>query len=121
MQEFLTDFPSGHAQGRYRAAELPNLLFRGNEFDIALCSHFIFRYSNLLDLTFHLGSIRELCRVAGAVRIFPLVPQFGAEHSRWLRPVPDELTQRGYPREVKRVPYEFQKGENEMLCISRRR
>ena len=108
MQEFLNDFPSGPAQSRYRAAELANLPFCGDEFDIALCSHFLFTYSNLLDLTFHLDSIRELCRVAGEVRIRPLVPQFGAGHSGWLRKVLDQLTQSGDQCEVKRVPYEFQ-------------
>jgi hypothetical protein len=54
MKQFLGDFPSGVQQGRYRIGELPNLPFSYDEFDLALRSHFLFTYSNVLSLEFHL-------------------------------------------------------------------
>jgi len=120
MRDFLEDFPSGLAEGRYRVAELPELSFCDGDFEMALCSHFLFTYSNLLDPKFHVDCIRELCRVAREARIFPLVPQFGAERSERLKPVLNQLTRPGYGCEIVRVPYELQKGGNEMLRVSRR-
>ena len=46
------------------------------------------RYSaTLLGLQLHLASIQQLCRVAGEVRVFPLVGQFGAERSMYVSDV----------------------------------
>jgi hypothetical protein len=117
MRLFLEDFPLGLSQGRYQAAELPRLPFRDGEFALALCSHFLFTYSDLLSLEFHLASIRELCRVAGEARLFPLLPSFGDAHSLHLEPLVAQLTTVGYRCEIRRVPYEFQKGGNEMLRV----
>ena len=121
MKQFLDDFPLGLAQGRYVVAELPVLPFPDREFDLALCSHFLFTYSHLFDLQFHLDSVRELCRVAREARIFPLLPNFGEAHSPLVSPLVGQLTAEGYRCELKRVPYEFQKGGNEMLRVSRSR
>jgi len=63
MKEFLSDYPSGRKEGRYIEASLPTLKFKDGEFDIALCSHFLFLYSEQLSENFHIQSIRELCRV----------------------------------------------------------
>jgi hypothetical protein len=119
MRQFLEDFPTGVLEGRYRTGELPNLPFHDGEFDLALCSHFLFTYSNLLSLEFHLDSIRELCRVATEVRIFPLIGQFGAEYSPHVSVVMSRLPAEGYECKIKQVPYEFQKGGNEMLSVRR--
>ncbi|MGD1212512.1 MAG: SAM-dependent methyltransferase [Candidatus Acidiferrales bacterium] len=119
MRQFLDDLPVGISQGRYRVAELPALPFRDREFDLAVCSHFLFTYSDLFPLDFHINSIRELCRVAREARIFPLLPGFSSGHSPHLAPVARELTKHGYRCELRRVPYEFQKGGNEMLRVSR--
>jgi hypothetical protein len=115
MKQFLEDLSLGLAEGRYRVAELPALPFRDREFDIALCSHLLFTYSDLLPLDFHIDSIREMCREA---RIFPLLPSFGSRHSPHLAPLARALTSQDYRCELKRVPYEFQKGGNEMLRVS---
>ena len=72
MEEFLLDYDRGKAEGRYVNAELPNLPFQDHIFDLALCSHFLFLYSSTLDGEFHIAAIREMCRVAHQVRIFPL-------------------------------------------------
>jgi hypothetical protein len=117
MKLFLDDFPSGLAEGRYVVAELPRLAFHNGEFDLVLCSHFLFTYSHLLPLEFHLHSLRELCRVAREARIFPLIPNFANARSPHLQPLIEQLSAEGYRCEVRRVPYEFQKGGNEMLSV----
>jgi len=119
MHQFLDDFAAGIEHGRYVAGELPSLPFGDREFDLALCSHFFFTYGNVLSLEFHCASVRELCRVARETRVFPLLDQFGAEHSPHLAPLVSELSAEDYSCEVKRVSYEFQKGGNEMLVVRR--
>ena len=73
MEYFLEDLPLGLEAGRYVDASLPYLPFESNSFEIALCSHFLFLYSEQYSLEFHLDSIAEMCRVAKEVRIFPLL------------------------------------------------
>ena len=117
MRQFLEDFPLGIQQGRYVTDELPVLSFNTGQFDLALCSHFLFTYSDQLGADFHQTSILEMCRVAKEVRIFPLLVNFSTETSPLLQPVMKELQQRGYKVEIKQVPYEFQKGGNKLLRI----
>lgn len=117
MRQFLDDFPLGISEGRYVTDELPVLSFNTSQFDLALCSHLLFTYSDQLGVEFHLNSILEICRVAKEVRVFPLLVNFSGETSPLLQPVMDELQKRGYKVEIKQVPYEFQKGGNKMLCI----
>jgi hypothetical protein len=116
MRQFLKDLPLGIQQGRYITSELPVLSFDTKQFDLALCSHFLFLYSDLLSLDFHLTSIQELCRVAGEVRIFPLLNMSG-KVSPVLPSVMKELAAQGYNVKIKRVPYEFQKGGNQLLRV----
>ncbi|NEP45104.1 MAG: SAM-dependent methyltransferase [Okeania sp. SIO2H7] len=120
MEKFLADFPLGVKQGRYLTAELPKLPFNTGEFDLALCSHLLFSYSDHLTLEFHRESILELCRIAKEVRIFPLLKLSG-ETSPWLLPAIEECQSRGYEVETKRVGYQFQKGGDRMLRILRDR
>lgn len=117
MMEFLSDYPIGLEQGRYVGAELPNLPFAGNEFDLAICSHLLFLYSEQLSEEFHVTSILELCRVAKEVRIFPLL-ELGAKISRHLQAVTDSLSAMGYSVAIIHVPYEFQRGGNQMMKIT---
>jgi hypothetical protein len=117
MQAFLADFDAGLQQGRYVPAELPNLPFFDGTFDLALCSHFLFLYSEHHDAQFHVQALRELCRVAPEVRIFPLLELSGAP-SRHLREVISELEADGYTAKIEPVNYEFQKGGNEMLRLT---
>lgn len=119
MEAFLEDYPRGLAEGRYLDSSLPDLPFQDRAFGLAVCSHYLFLYSSHLSLDFHLQSIRELCRVAREVRIFPLL-ELGAVPSRHLEPVMECLTREGYRAEVRTVPYEFQRGGNRMLCIEGR-
>jgi hypothetical protein len=119
MNKFIDDFSLGLQQGRYVADELPNLSFESNSFDLALCSHFLFTYSNNLSLDFHITAISEMCRVAKEVRIFPLLVQFSGEVSPWLEPIMDEMQYRGYEVEIRQVSYEFQKGGDRYIKLTR--
>lgn len=118
MEQFVDDLSIGIEQKRYINAALPVLPLTTHQFNLAVCSHFLFSYSDLLSLEFHLSSIQELCRVADQVRIFPLVDISG-EISPHLSPVIRELNTQGYNFEIKPVPYEFQKGGNQMLQVER--
>ena len=120
MQEFLEDFPSGLQQGRYMTAELPVLPFENGQFDLALCSHFLFTYSHLLSEQFHLEAITEMCRVAKEVRVFPLLHGFSGVESEHLNPIMTELKKRSFRVEIQEAPYEFQKGGNKMLRVSQK-
>lgn len=118
MQEFLEDFPSGLQQGRYMTAELPVLPFENGQFDLALCSHFLFAYSHLLSEEFHRSAITEMCRVAKEVRVFPLLGGSSGVESPHLNPIVTKLRNRSFHVEIKEVDYEFQKGGNKMLRVS---
>ncbi len=117
MENFLEDFPAGLRESRYVKDELPTLSFSTNQFDLALCSHLLFTYSDQLSADFHLASILEMCRVAKEVRVFPLVTQFTGEPSPFLQPIVSQLTARGYEVELKRVSYEFQRNGNQVLRV----
>lgn len=122
MDEFLADLPQGVAQGRYQVAQLPDLPFADRTFDLALCSHFLFTYSDLLSAEFHWQSICELCRVASQVRIFPLLNLEGRV-SPYLERTMRKLQEEGYRATIAPVAYEFQKSGDRMLeirCLDRR-
>jgi SAM-dependent methyltransferase len=116
METFLADFDVGKLAGRYIPGELPELPFANGEFDLALSSHFLFLYSDHLSLEFHLQALREMLRVANEVRVFPLVT-LANTLSPHLNFVTAKLASLGFLVEVRRVPYEFQRGGNDMLVI----
>ena len=116
MDEFLNDYSKGLEKERYIDASLPELPFRDKEFELALCSHYLFLYSPHLSLDFHLQSIRELCRVAREVRIFPLL-ELGAVSSRHLDEIQKKLREQEYTVSILSVDYEFQRGGNRMMKV----
>lgn len=116
MNEFLSDYTAGQKQGRYVDAGLPHLPFKDKEFDIALCSHFLFLYSEQLSENFHFASIKELCRVASEARIFPLL-ELGTKRSRHLDEIMGHLQAEGYDVRIEKAAYEFQRGGDEMLKV----
>jgi hypothetical protein len=115
MRSFLDDYDPGKIAGRYIAAELPELPFADHTFDLAVCSHFLFLYGSL-GLDFHVRSISVLCRVAREVRVFPLL-QLDRQKSPLLPAIIEKFTAMGHMPEILAVPYEFQRGGNEMLRI----
>ena len=116
MEQFLADYEHPASRSRYQAGALPTLPYGDGDFALALCSHFLFLYSEHLPLQFHVDSIVEMCRVAAEARIFPLLELGGAE-SRHLRPLIDVMRGRGFSTTVVPVPYEFQRGGNQMLVV----
>jgi hypothetical protein len=117
MRRFLADYERGKREGRYVNACLPSLPFPDKTFDLALCSHLLFLYSDHLSLTFHRAAIAELCRVAQEVRIFPLL-DLGSQESAHLEPITSGLQNAGCEARFVQVDYEFQKGANTFLSIN---
>lgn len=117
MAQFLHDYELGKAQKRYICHELPaKLSYADGSFDLGLSSHFLLLYPSL-GYDFHIAAIAEMLRVCREVRIFPIVDLDGN---------PTELTgrvirhfERTHAVAVKTVPYEFQKGGNQLLVIKK--
>ena len=59
-----------------------------------------------------------MLRVAREVRIFPLL-DLTVQTSSHLEPIMTTLGQRGYHCQIETVRYEFQRGGNKMLRITR--
>ena len=116
MTRFLEDYQT--EPSRYVASALPNLPFHDDAFDLALCSHFLFLYSEQLDRDFHQRSVIEMLRVANEIRIFPLLG-LTVQTSAHLEPVMAMLGAQGYDCQIETVAYEFQRGGNKMLRIRR--
>jgi hypothetical protein len=116
MREFLEDYGRGPASGRYVASELPRLPFAAASFDLALSSHLLFLYSEQLDRELHGAAVREMCRVAREVRIFPLLA-LGGQRSPYVDAIAGTVRDAGAEVTIERVPYEFQRGGNEMMRI----
>jgi hypothetical protein len=77
---------------------------------------FLFLYSDILTFEFHQHAIEEMCRVAKEARIFPLL-NYNAQPSPFLEPLLKVLTDAGYNTSIEVVPYEFQRGGNQMLRV----
>jgi hypothetical protein len=118
MQTFLTHFEQRPASGRYVGAALPWLPFAPTTFDLAVCSHFLFLYADHLTADFHVASMIEMARVAREVRVFPLVALDGMRSTQ-LSAVTSALKLAGLMVSVEQVPYEFQRGANEMMRVRR--
>jgi hypothetical protein len=116
MGTFLADYELGKSQGRYLSQSLPDLDFPRCSFDLALCSHFLFLYSDQLSETFHLSCVAGLCRIAKEVRVFPLLDLSG-RGSRHLRSIFNYASYSGIKADVRRVPYEFMRGARDMLVL----
>jgi len=113
--QFLQDFAQGKQQGRYCHQQLPKLSFQQFQFELALCSHFLFADSSL-STEFHVAAICEMCRVAHEARIFPILDSSG-EIASEVGPIMLLLQQKNYGVEVREVDYQFQKGGNAMLRV----
>lgn len=114
--KFLKDFEQGKSEGRYVLGKLPKLDFKDDAFDLALCSHFLFLYSEHYDYEFHRESVYEMLRIAGEVRIFPLLDLM-LKYSTHIEPLVQELRGDGYKVDIKEVQYEMQRGGNKLMVI----
>ncbi len=116
LRRFVADYANGKNQGRYVVGELPTLKFDDNQFQLALCSHFLFLYSDHFTYEFHRASVMEMLRVASEVRFFPLLTLM-LRKSPYVQPLIEELTSEGFAVSVEKVGYELQRGGDEMLRI----
>ena len=118
LRSFVGDFDKGKTEGRYVIGELPHLEFADGLFDLALCSHFLFLYTDHLTYEFHRASVLEMLRIATEVRIFPLLT-LGLEVSPYLAPLVSDLASQGFSASVEVVPYEVQRGGHHVLRVRR--
>ena len=120
IHKFLDDYDLGKKEGRYQIGELPSLNFPDDRYDLTLCSHFLFLYSDFFDYQFHLQSIKEMLRVSQEVRIFPLLTLM-LERSPYLDNLIEEMRNLGHIVSLETVEYELQKGANQMLVMKKLR
>jgi hypothetical protein len=102
---------------RYVTAALPDLPFADGAFRLALSGYLLFAYPDHLDMDDHEAALRELLRVAGQVRVYPLIDTAYQRH-----PGIDDLRRilaaDGVDSEVRRVDYAFQRGADEVLVLA---
>ncbi len=115
LQLFLADYEQGQVEQRYIVGELPALGLN-QAFDLGLCSHFLFLYSDQLNYSFHWASVLNMLSLAKEVRIFPLL-RLDLQRSPHLDPLRRDLEQAGYRSEIITVDYELQRGGNQMLRL----
>jgi hypothetical protein len=118
MRRFLRHYARPEAAGRYVAAALPHLPFQADAFALAVCSHYLFLYSEQLDFAFHLAAVDALLTVARDVRIYPVVDLNG-DPSRHLEPLTARLLMAGCSPILEPVDYRFQRNARHMLWIRR--
>jgi len=65
---------------------------------------------------FHVRAVHDLCRVAREVRIFPLLA-LGSRPSPYVDTIVEAARNSGCDVSIEMVPYEFQRGGNQMMRI----
>ncbi|WOO39510.1 hypothetical protein [Rubellicoccus peritrichatus] len=116
-EKFLVDYKAQYQSGRYLAETLPKLSFEDNTFDLALCGHFLFLFSDRLDYAFHRDSLIELCRVARDVRLYPLVGTDTKEYPQ-LKELRSELLDQGIESRMIDVDYAVIQGSGTLLQLT---
>jgi hypothetical protein len=116
MKLFLDDFETGMNEKHYINAAIPHLPFKNEEFDLALSSHFLFLYSDMLSLDFHISAVDEMLRVAREVRIFPLL-DLNTDKSCHVEEIIKIFKEKEMQVSIETVNYEFQRGGNQLMRI----
>lgn len=111
-QRFLADYPAEP----YVAGALPELPVHDDAVRLALSANLLFLYDDRLSLEFHTAALRELCRVASEVRIFPLA-SLDRTRSAHVEPCLKRLQAAGYDARLVEVDYEFQPGATTALVV----
>lgn len=115
LDAFAADYRGPDA--RYVAAALPALPFPDGAFRLALSGYLLFTYPDHLDHSDHEAALRELLRVAGQVRVYPLVDT-AYERYPGIDDLRRALAADGVESEVRRVDYRFQRGADEVLVLA---
>lgn len=117
MNMFLEDFEKGKTEGRYVYHNLPDRVNKDdNTYDIGLSSHFLLMYTDL-GYDFHIKAISEMLRVCKEVRIFPVCDLDGNK-TDLITKVSNYLRGK-YCVNIIKTKYEFQKGDNKMMIITK--
>ena len=116
MTTFISDFQTPRRAGRYVAARLPELPFRSDSFDLVLCAHLLFLYSDELETDVHVASLREMLRVGREVRVFPVLDMDGNRSKHLDACI--QVLQPVAKVELVRVPFEFRYGDSTMLRLT---
>jgi hypothetical protein len=117
IQTFYDDFEAGKADGRYIGiTEGEALQLENYAYDLALITHHLFVNFEDKGEQDHVRLIQEMVRVAGEVRIFPLLNKYG-QVSQLLGPVMLALQQQDLGLEVRQVASKLQKAGNAMLRV----
>jgi ubiquinone/menaquinone biosynthesis C-methylase UbiE len=114
-RQFFEDYKNNRE--KYIKADLLNLPFKDNAFNVVLCSHLLFIYDHRLSYEFHINAVKEMLRVTSEdVLIHPLV-RHKAIKSRYVKKVAEDLPDVDVM--IERVDYEFRNGGNEMIRINK--
>lgn len=116
QNEFIDDYKK-FRNIKYIKSNLNSLPFHDNSFSLTLCSHLLFIYDHRLNYSFHVDVIKEMIRVSNEIRIYPLV-KHEKNKSEFVIQVIDDL-KKFADFEIVEVDYEFRKGGNEMLKITK--
>ncbi|MGF7119097.1 methyltransferase domain-containing protein [Methanobacterium oryzae] len=116
QNEFFDDYKK-FRNIKYIKSNLNSLPFNDNSFSLILCSHLLFIYDHRLSYNFHINVIEEMIRVSNEIRIYPLV-KHKKKKSEFLIQIMDYL-RKVADFEIVEVNYEFRKGGNEMLKITK--
>lgn len=117
MKLFLSDYEQGKKEKRYICHSLPERLpYKEDSFDIGLSSHFLLMYTDL-GYDFHIQAITEMLRVCREIRIFPIVDLDAGKTELITKVI--EYFKNDYDVEIRKTQYEFQKGGNSMLVITK--
>ena len=119
LKKFAEHYPIGRKENRYIQAELPNLPFPDNSFDLVLSGYLLFVYTKFrdFDYQFHINAVKELLRVSKKeVRIFP-VGNIDGKHYEYVDQLLDDLHKEGIVSDIRTVEYEASKGVNQLLCL----
>jgi ubiquinone/menaquinone biosynthesis C-methylase UbiE len=116
-RHFLADIAA--RPDHYVAGDVHRLPFADNSFDLVLCSHLLFTWSDVFDDDWHRRAIREMLRVSrGEVRIFPTVVQKTGDPVPFLPLLRANFAARGVSSRLVKVPYMVQVGADEMLVFT---
>jgi hypothetical protein len=115
LEAFAADYRGPDA--RYVPAALPELPFADGAFRRALCGYLLFAYPDHLDHAAHERALRELLRVAGEVRVYPLIDT-AYERYPGIDDLRRTLAADDIESEVRHVDYAFQRGADEVLVLS---
>lgn len=120
LEGFTKDFTNGLKEKRYVFASLPELPFPDKSFETVLSGHFLFLYSDRLDLDFHRTCLDEFVRVCrGEVRIYPILG-LDAKPYPHIDEIISSLDTKGIKAEIREVPFEFLKGATQMMVLKKR-